>query len=250
MKKSSIIHHDLIAVVNDMPDEMAGKFVKLLSKVMRGESYVVTDFALKMAIHPFLAQFKRDEEKYDSICERNRKNGEKGGRPRKNPKNPDGLNKTQRNPEKPKKPDNDNGSDNGSDNDNKNDSDNKDNNTVENQKIFNGSVADIFNFWKETLNHPRAKLDDKRKKKIKAILDLGYTEHDIKTAIMGCAISPHHQGQNDRKTKYDDIELICRDAKHIDSFSKIASEKNIRNALTSKGMRNKAVLESWLEDAG
>ena len=53
--------------------------------------------------------------KYESVCERNRLNGAKGGRPRKeNPKNPVGYLETQKNPEKPKKPDNDNDNDNDS----------------------------------------------------------------------------------------------------------------------------------------
>jgi hypothetical protein len=124
---------------------------------------------------------------------------------------------------------------------------NKDNSTVENQKIFHPDVEGIFTFWKETLDHPKAKLDGKRKKNIKAVLELGYSSDDIKKAVIGCSISPYHQGQNDRKTKYDDIELICRDAKHLDSFIKIATEKNMWAALTKKGMGNKSVLESWIK---
>ena len=121
MKKSSIIHHDMLAIVEDMPDELAGKFVKLLFKAMREEEISVDDIALRLAIHPFIAQFKRDREKYERICERNRNNGAKGGRPKKDnetQENPVGYLGTQKNPEKPKKPDNDSDSDNENDKNN------------------------------------------------------------------------------------------------------------------------------------
>lgn len=110
-KKSSIIYHDLLSVVTEMPDDMAGKFVKQLLSLMQGEEIEIEDFSLRIALHPFIAQIKRDNEKYDRICERNKKNGMKGGRPR-NPNNPVGLNGTQNNPEN-----HDNDNDNDTDND-------------------------------------------------------------------------------------------------------------------------------------
>jgi len=96
-KKSSIIYHDLLSVVDEMPDEMAGKFVKNLLALMQNKEIPTPEFSLKIALHPFISQFKRDNDKYESICERNRTNGQKGGRPR-NPKNPSGLSETQNNP--------------------------------------------------------------------------------------------------------------------------------------------------------
>jgi len=46
-------------------------------------------------------QFDRDNDKYNAICERNRINGLKGGRPKNNPENPVGYLETQGNPKKP-----------------------------------------------------------------------------------------------------------------------------------------------------
>ena len=148
-----------------MPDDMAGRFIKLLSIIMRGEEPVVDDFSLKMALHPFIAQLKRDSEKYSKICERNRKNGEKGGRPRNNPENPNGLYENPENPNQPKKADNDNDNDKGNDND-------IINNTVKKTSLFNGDVGEVFSYWQETMNHKRARLDDKRKKKIIALFKI------------------------------------------------------------------------------
>lgn len=73
---------------------------------------------LDMCWQSLKSDFDRDAEKYNAVCERNRRNGMRGGRPKnqENPKNPLGFNETQENPEKPKKPDTD--TDNDTDNDN------------------------------------------------------------------------------------------------------------------------------------
>ncbi len=121
------------------------------------------------------------------------------------------------------------------------------NNLVEKAPLLNGEVGDIFTYWKKELNHPRAKLDDKRKKKITALLKIGYTIEDLKTAIDGCKKSPFHQGQNKRQSVYDDIELICRDASHVDRFIKTASLAGGINTLSEFGKRAVEVSKSWLE---
>ncbi len=75
----------------------------------------------KMAFSFIKAQMDRDKEKYESICNRNKENGQKGGRPVKTdsnpsePKKPTGLIE---NPSEPKKPDTDNDNDTGTDTDN------------------------------------------------------------------------------------------------------------------------------------
>lgn len=83
-------------------------------------------------------------------------------------------------------------------------------------------VLEIFEYWKAQLKHPKAKLDDKRKKLINNALKLGYEPHDLMDAIEGCSKSPYHMGCDGRNTTvYDDLELILRDAKHIDQFLKV-----------------------------
>jgi hypothetical protein len=70
---------------------------------------------LEIAFEPIKLQLKRDLKKYESIVDRNKKNGLKGGRPHKtqiNPKNPVGYLETKENPKKPKKADTDNDTDN------------------------------------------------------------------------------------------------------------------------------------------
>jgi len=85
-------------------------------------------------------------------------------------------------------------------------------------------VRQTFTFWQTELNHPRAKLDSKRRRSIKARLKDGYTVDDIRKAITGCKQSPFHQGENDSRTIYDDIELICRNAGNLDKFINLADQ--------------------------
>lgn len=76
----------------------------------------------------------------------------------------------------------------------------------------------IFDYWKQEMNHSRAKLDKKRENKIIQAIKLGYSIDELKQAIDGCKKTPFNMGQNDRNQRFDDIELILRDATHIDRF--------------------------------
>ena len=95
-------------------------------------------------------------------------------------------------------------------------------------------IEAVFERWKQTMGHPRAKLDIKRSRAIRAMLACGYSQEDLELAIFGCSISPFHQGQNDRGTKFEDIALICRDAEHVDKFIALAEKaaaKQVRKAV-------------------
>lgn len=76
----------------------------------------------------------------------------------------------------------------------------------------------VFDHWRSVMKHPNAKLDDKRKKIIRARLKDGYSAGDLKDAITGCSLTPFNMGLNDTKTIYDGLDLICRDASHVDRF--------------------------------
>jgi len=79
-------------------------------------------------------------------------------------------------------------------------------------------VVEIFNYWKQVMGKQgNTLLSQKRKKKIEARLK-EYPIDEIKRAIDNCKLSPHHQGQNDQGTVYDDIELICRNPENIERF--------------------------------
>ena len=120
MKKSFILHIDSLSILKKMPDDIAGKFIKILYEYNKTGVVPDMDFALEMAVTPFLNQFCRDGEKYKKTIERNKINGSRGGRPR-NPQEAEKPNGLLRNPLKPKKADSDSDSDSDSDNDSDND---------------------------------------------------------------------------------------------------------------------------------
>lgn len=79
-KKSFILHKDSLIILNEMTDEQAGKFLKIIYQYQISETLPKLDFAMKMAIMPFINQFKRDNESYKKICKSNKDNGSKGGK--------------------------------------------------------------------------------------------------------------------------------------------------------------------------
>jgi hypothetical protein len=87
----------------------------------------------------------------------------------------------------------------------------------------NGDVCEIFDYWKKIMNHPKAQLDDPRKKIIKTALK-HYTGLQLMDAIDGCKATPRNMGHNDRGEIYDGLHIIMRDAEQIDRF--IANKAN------------------------
>ena len=83
------------------------------------------------------------------------------------------------------------------------------------QKLDGGPVDRVFDHWRSEFRHPKASLDPKRRRAIQRALE-SYDEPSLCTAISGYKLSPHHMGQNDQRTVYDDISLFLRDAEHIE----------------------------------
>jgi hypothetical protein len=120
-KKSFLLYLDTLEILHKLTDEQAGKLLKAFLAYHSGQDFNL-DPMLDLVFFSFQAQFERDGVKYNTIVERNRNNGSKGGRP-KNPvkaKEPNGLSG---NPSKPKKADSD--KDSGSDKDSDSESVNK-----------------------------------------------------------------------------------------------------------------------------
>jgi 5-methylcytosine-specific restriction endonuclease McrA len=89
--------------------------------------------------------------------------------------------------------------------------------------VPSGDVVRVFDHWKTVHGKARSKLDDKRRKLIRAALK-NYSADDLCRCIDGYKRSAWHQGKNDRATVYDDIELFLRDAKQIDAGLKHAEQ--------------------------
>jgi hypothetical protein len=103
--------------------------------------------------------------------------------------------------------------------DNDNEDDNKNTSTA-------ALARQVFQFWQEHLKHPKAILDSKRERAITNRLKDGYSVDDLILAVKGCKLTPYNMGQNSEHRQYDDIELICRDATHVDRFIAKAPNAN------------------------
>lgn len=88
----------------------------------------------------------------------------------------------------------------------------------------NPAVIDIFDYWRVTMSHERSQLDPKREKIIVDALKL-YPLETLKTAILGCSLTPFNMGINDRNERYDGIHLIFK-PENIDRFIVNAATKN------------------------
>ena len=88
------------------------------------------------------------------------------------------------------------------------------------------TVARVFGFWVETFGkRAHTVLSPKRRKAIEGRLAEGYSEEDMRAAILGCYSDPWYRGQNDRGQVYDDIELICRSAEKLERFRDAYTQK-------------------------
>jgi len=83
----------------------------------------------------------------------------------------------------------------------------------------------VFDYWKQVMNKPRARMNGKRKKVIIDRMKEGYEWEDFKAAIDGCRKSSFHMGDNNRNKPYNDIELICRDGVKLEGFAEQVSEQ-------------------------
>ena len=140
-KKSFVMYCDQKEMFEHLPAELCKELLMHLFMYVNDENPVSDNPILNALFAPIKHQLKRDLKVYEAICERNKKNGKGGGRPKKEnpdkPKKPSGLSG---NPDKPKKPDNDN------DNDTVNDID------IRKKKYpcFEKTKTSIMTFWSFT----------------------------------------------------------------------------------------------------
>jgi hypothetical protein len=102
-KKSFLIYCDVIHSIEHLTNEEKGRLFQHLLEYVNDMNPTLEDRILIGSWKPIEQQLKRDLVKYESIRERNSKNGSLGGRP-KNPNKPTGFSG---NPTEPKKADTD-----------------------------------------------------------------------------------------------------------------------------------------------
>lgn len=166
MKDSFILYNSFYEPIKTLKNEQLGKlFRAIFNYTINGE--ITQEDDILIAFMFIKNQLDIDNEKYLKICERNKMNGQKGGRPKK-PEKPNGL---YGNPIIPKKPDNDN--------------DNVNVNVINN--TLSGKVDEIITY----LNQPDTdepirsftKTSKSTRSKISARLKEGFTVDDFKDVI-------------------------------------------------------------------
>lgn len=92
-------------------------------------------------------------------------------------------------------------------------------------------VAEVFAYWVEVMGKPKARLTGDRERRVKARLREGYSVADLKAAVDGCKASAWHQGSNAEGKVFEDLELICRDGKHVEAFMGGAATRSPGNSV-------------------
>lgn len=100
--------------------------------------------------------------------------------------------------------------------------------------LTSNCVQRVFAHWKAVMGKTkRTLLDDKRKRRIEWAVK-HYGADEACKAIDGCACSPFHMGDNDKKQRYNDLTLIFRDAEKVERFIVLADAPPITTKPRSK----------------
>lgn len=75
----------------------------------------------------------------------------------------------------------------------------------------------IFLRWQESTGRSKVVFDSKRRGVVRAALKC-YPVEDLIDAVRGWRHDPHNRGENERRTVYNDLELLLRDSAHIERF--------------------------------
>ncbi len=104
--------------------------------------------------------------------------------------------------------------------------------TTDGPETMAAQVRSVFDLWVDTHRRPKdgkqkgipPRLDAKREAIIRKAIAMYDGPEAAEAAILGCKLSDFHQGNNPRRKKYDELELILRDAKHIEMFAKVLED--------------------------
>ncbi|WP_336707629.1 MULTISPECIES: replication protein [unclassified Cedecea] len=110
-------------------------------------------------------------------------------------------------------------------------------------------VRAVFSHWQSEHNHPTAKLDDKRRKRIKSRLEQGFTVEELCKAITGAKCDTWLMGKNPSNKVYDGIDTLLRDAAQVEKLRDLADNHHARaiasGQYTATTARNLDNLQRW-----
>ena len=100
-----------------------------------------------------------------------------------------------------------------------------------------GDVTRVFDAWLlATQRTGRTVLTEKRKRVILTALK-SYSVDDVVDAVRGWRNSPYHCGDNRQRTVYNGLELLLRDAEHIEKFRDLERGQDAPPQLLNQNMR-------------
>lgn len=110
-------------------------------------------------------------------------------------------------------------------------------------------VDQVFEAWKKAAGKNGATvLSPKRRQKIQQALK-AYPIEDVLDAVWGWRNSPHHCGANESGTVYNELELLLRDAAHIEKFRDLKRNGPSRRVEPQEAQRKMAdrELDQWAQ---
>jgi hypothetical protein len=105
-KNTIVFYRDWKDIFESLQDKDCAALIRHIFRYVNDENPETDNEVVNAVFIPIRNTLKRDLKKWETICERNKINGSKGGRP-KNPKEPIKPSGLSGNPNKPKKPDSD-----------------------------------------------------------------------------------------------------------------------------------------------
>jgi hypothetical protein len=93
----------------------------------------------------------------------------------------------------------------------------------ETRKQSRAQELEVFEFWKSETGKTGSTFDDKRRARIRARLNEGFTVERLKAAIRQRRNDPHLMGQNASGRVYDGIETLLRDAAQVERLEALTS---------------------------
>lgn len=82
-KNSFLIYLDYEEQFDLLSDEELGQLMRAIMQYEKTGEEIKLEGMLKMAFSFIKTQLDKDREKYNEVCEKNKRNGKKGGRPKK-----------------------------------------------------------------------------------------------------------------------------------------------------------------------
>ncbi|MCW2488909.1 phage replication protein, partial [Candidatus Symbiopectobacterium sp. NZEC127] len=111
------------------------------------------------------------------------------------------------------------------------------------------AIKTVFSHWQAEHNHLTSKLDPKRRKRINARLEEGFSVAELCKAISGAKYDPWLMGKNPSNRRYDGIETILRDAAQVEKLRDLDDNEHAKAISAGKysatTARNLDTLQRW-----